>query len=120
LRIHGGFGELLEDHLEQSHQKMDKIHQRLARLGFGKKRAMAISRLAEMANNPDLKDIQEKVTAERKRNFKQTTKGSNHLALKKAKCVYRTRNLEVEIEKVKDETIVTEHEAAKRDMAAGS
>jgi hypothetical protein len=43
LTMHGGIGELLEDHLEQSHQKMEKIHQRLARLGFGMKRAMAIS-----------------------------------------------------------------------------
>jgi hypothetical protein len=74
LTIHGGIGELVEDHLEQSHQKMDKIHQRLARLGFGMKHAIAISRLVEMANNPEVKGIQEKVRAQRKRNFKLTLK----------------------------------------------
>jgi hypothetical protein len=41
LRLHRGVGELsLEDHLEQSHQKMDRNHQRLARLGFGMNRAI--------------------------------------------------------------------------------
>jgi hypothetical protein len=39
---------MTEDHLEQSHQNMDKIHRRPA-LGFGAKRAMAISRLEKMA-----------------------------------------------------------------------
>jgi hypothetical protein len=41
--------EMTEDHLEQSHQNMDKIHRRLGSLGFGAKRAMAISRLEKMA-----------------------------------------------------------------------
>jgi hypothetical protein len=120
LTMHGGIGELLEDHLEQSHQKMDRIHQRLARLGFGKKRAMAISRLAEMANSPHLKVIKDKVRAERKRKFKRTSKGANQMARKKAKTEFRARNLEGEIEKVKDETIVTGHEAAKSDSLGGS
>jgi hypothetical protein len=35
--LHGGFGELAEDHLEQSHQHLDNIHRRLRRLGFGAK-----------------------------------------------------------------------------------
>jgi hypothetical protein len=38
LAMHGGFEELVEDHIEQSQQKMDRVHQRLARLGFGIKR----------------------------------------------------------------------------------
>jgi hypothetical protein len=29
LKLHGGFGEMTEDHLEQNHQNMDKIHRRL-------------------------------------------------------------------------------------------
>jgi hypothetical protein len=99
---------------------MDKIHQRLARLGFGIKRPVAISRLAEMANNPELKDIKEKVRAERKRKFKRTSKGAKQMARKKVKSECRATNLEVEIKKVKDETIVTGHEAAKRDSLAGS
>jgi hypothetical protein len=33
LKLHGGFGEMTEDHLEQSHQNMDKIHRHS--LGFG-------------------------------------------------------------------------------------
>jgi hypothetical protein len=75
LRMHGGIGELLKDHLEQSHQKMDRILQRLARLGFGEKRAMAISRLAEMDSHPIIKDIREKVMTARKRKFTRTSKG---------------------------------------------
>jgi hypothetical protein len=120
LTMHGGIGELLEDHLEQSHQKMDRIHQRLARLGFGEKRAMAISRLVEMENKPELKDIKEKVRAERKRKFKLTSKGAKQRARKKVKYEGRCSNLEEEMEKVKDEIIVTGHEAAKRDSLAGS
>jgi hypothetical protein len=120
LTMHGGVGELLEDHLEQSHQKMDRIHQRLARLGFGMKRAMAISRLTEMENNSHLKDVKEKVRADRKRKFKQTSKGAKQMARKKVKSEGRVRNLEGEIEKVKDKTIVTGHEAAKRESRAGS
>ena len=120
LTMHGGIGELLEDHLEQSHQKMDKIHQRLARLGFGKKRAMAISRLAEMANNPALKDIQEKVRTKRKQNFKSTSKGVRERAQKKVKSDRRARNLDDEMMKVKDETVITGHEVAKRNSLAES
>jgi hypothetical protein len=120
LTMHGGVGELLEDHLEQSHQKMDKIHQRLARLGFGIKRAMAISRLVEMENNPELKDIQKKVRAERKRKFKRTKKGAKQVARKQVKYECRAKNLEEEMEKAKDGTEVTGHEAAKRDSLAGS
>jgi hypothetical protein len=119
LRLHGGIGELLEDHLEQSHQKMDEIHQRLARLGFGMKRAMAISRLAEMANHPHLKDVQEKVKFERQRNFTRTSKGAKQTERKKVKDECRAINLECELERVKDETIVTGHEAAKRKRVAG-
>jgi hypothetical protein len=37
---------------------------------------MAVSRLAEMASNSELKDIKEKVRAERKRKFKRTSKGA--------------------------------------------
>ena len=70
LRLHGGIGELLEDNLEQSHQKMDRIHERVSRLGFSVKRAMAISRLAEMVNNPDLKQTIAKVRVKRKSQFK--------------------------------------------------
>jgi hypothetical protein len=84
LEMHGGIGELLEDYLEQSHQKMDKIHQQLARLGFGKKRAMAISRLAEIANNPNVRSVQEKVRVDRKRNFKHTSEGAKKRARQKA------------------------------------
>jgi len=73
-----------------------------------------------MANNPELKDIQRKVRAERKRKFKRTSKGAKQMARKKVKSECRSRNLEDELEKVKNETIVTGHEAAKRDSLAGS
>jgi hypothetical protein len=119
LRLHGGIGELLEDHLEQSHQKMDRIHQRLARLGFGEKRAMAISRLAEMDSHPILKEIREMVMTARKRKFTRTTKGEKQVARKVMRDEFRATNLECELETVKDEAIVTGHEAAKRDNVAG-
>ena len=49
-----------------------------------------------------------------------TSKGTKKLARKKEKNECRSRNLEEEIEKVKDETKVTGHEAAKRHSLAGS
>jgi hypothetical protein len=42
------------------------------------------------------------------------------MARKKVKSECLARNLEDEIENVKDETIVTGHEAAKRESLAGS
>jgi hypothetical protein len=121
LEMYGGIiRELLEDHPEQSHQKMDKIHERLARLGFGMKRVMAISRLAEIVNDPHLKDVQETVEAERQRKFKRTSKqGAKQMGRKKVKDECRGINLECELERVKDETFVTGHEAAKRKIVAG-
>jgi membrane-bound inhibitor of C-type lysozyme len=73
-----------------------------------------------MANNPELKDIKEKVRAERKRKFKRTSKGAKQMSRKKVKFECRARTLEGEIENVKDETIVTGHETAKRDSLSGS
>jgi hypothetical protein len=118
LETHGGIGELLEDHLEQSHQKMDKIHQRLARLGFGKKRAMAISRLAEIAN-PNVRSVQEKVRVNRKRNFKHTSEGAKKRARQKVKDECRAVNFDAELDKVKTGTSVTAHEAIKKNSVAG-
>jgi hypothetical protein len=46
--------DLTEDHLEQIHQTMDKIHQPLGRLGFGANLSMASSRLAKMSKDPQL------------------------------------------------------------------
>jgi hypothetical protein len=92
---------------------MDKIHQRLARLGFGMKRAMAILRLVEMATDPHL------VKAKRQRKCKRTSKGAKQMARKKVKEECRAINLECDLGRVKDETIVTGHEAAKRRSVAG-
>jgi hypothetical protein len=77
LRLHGGFTDLTEDHIEQSHQNMDRIHQRLGRLGFGAKRAMAISRLAQMSQDPTLRQqvaqVRENMKRKRKRRAIQRT-----------------------------------------------
>ena len=40
-----GFGEKLEDLVEQCHQKMNRLHMRLAGLGSTKRRADALSRM---------------------------------------------------------------------------
>ncbi len=78
------------------------------------KRAMEISRLAEMDSHPIIKDVREKVMTARKRNFTQTSKGEKELARKMMKDEFRAKNLECELKTVKDETVVTGHEAAKR------
>lgn len=103
LKLHGGFGELTEDHLEQSHQSMDKIHQRLGRLGFGAKRAIAISRLAKMATDPALKKIIATVKSERKRKFTTITKSAEKASeAKKVKEERRAKNLADEVAMVND------------------
>jgi hypothetical protein len=107
--MHEGIEELLEDHLEQSHQQMDRMHQRLVRLGFGMKRAMTISRLIAMEINSHLKEVRENVRAERKRSSSRLQKVW-YMARKKVKDECRARNLEAEIEMVKDKAIVTDIE----------
>jgi hypothetical protein len=49
-----------------------------------------------------------------------TSKGAKQIARKKVEYECRAINLVEEIEKFKDETKVTGHEAAKRDSIAGS
>jgi hypothetical protein len=118
LRLHGAFGELTEDHLEQSHQNMDKIHGRLGRLGFGAKRAMAISLLKNLATDPEVIKRIASVKDERKRKFKNTSKGvARKIARKKVKYERRAENLDEEVAKEKDRTIFSGHEAAKRDSS---
>jgi hypothetical protein len=67
----------------------------------------------DKANNPHLKEVKEKVRAERKRKFKRTSEGADQMARKKVTSDCRASNLEGEIEMAKDNTIVTGHEAAK-------
>jgi hypothetical protein len=47
----GGFGDMLEDHVEKSHQDMDKFHQRVATLRSFEKRAKSYSHHEKTANN---------------------------------------------------------------------
>ena len=117
LKIHGGFGELTEDHLEQSHQTMDKIHQRLGRLGFGAKRAVAISRLAKMATDPNLNETIESVKINRKRKSNKIGKGAAKTAeQKEVKKERRTKNLAEEMRTEKDSTIVSGPELARKEI----
>jgi hypothetical protein len=117
LRLHGGFTDLTEDHIEQSHQNMDRIHQRLARLGFGAKRAMAISRLAQMSQDPTLRQQVAQVRENRKRKRNEPSKGeTNALAKRKAKTERRARNLQVEEATTKDLNLkLSGHEEAKKE-----
>jgi hypothetical protein len=115
LKLHGGFGEMTEDHLEQSHPNMDKIHRRLGRLGFGAKRAMAISRLEKMAKDPVLRERIASVKAERTRKFTSTSIGvARKIERKKMKIERRAENLDEEVAKEKDRAVVSGHEAAKK------
>ena len=54
MREYNGFGEMLEDDLEKSHQDMDRIHRRIAGLSSCKKRAHAISRKMKVKINGDV------------------------------------------------------------------
>jgi hypothetical protein len=74
LKLHRRFGELTEEHLEQSHPNMDKIHRRLGRLGFAAKRAMVISRLENMATDPELIKKMASVKDETKKKLKKPSK----------------------------------------------
>jgi hypothetical protein len=108
-KLDGGFGELTEDHMDQSHQNMDKIHRGLGRLGFVTKRAMAISRLEKIATDPELIKKMASVKDERnKRKFKKPSEGVlvKKIALKKVKSERRVENLDEEMAKEKDRYIV--------------
>ena len=65
-----GFGELLEDLVEQSHQTMHRLRQQLAGLGSCSKRALALSRCEKMAAHPKVKKAMEIVLEETKRKYK--------------------------------------------------
>jgi hypothetical protein len=117
LCLHGGFADLVEDHIEQSHQNMDRIHQRLGRLGFGAKRAMAISRLEQMSKNMTLKEQVYQVKENSKRKRKVPSKGETNAAAKtKVKTESRERNLNVEEATHKDPYLkLSGHEEAKKE-----
>jgi hypothetical protein len=52
MRRIGGFGGMLEDHVEKSHQDMDKFHQRVATLKNYEMRAKSYSHHEKTANDP--------------------------------------------------------------------
>jgi hypothetical protein len=54
MRRVGGFGEILEDHVEKSHHDMDKFHQRAARLRSPEMRAFSFSHHEKTGNTPDV------------------------------------------------------------------
>ena len=119
LEVHGGFGELTEDHLEQSHQMMDKVHQRLGRLGFGPKPALAISRIVKSKTNPKLRAAIEQVIEDRKRRFQKPSVGEKKRKVRITnKKERRSSNLVMEKTIVKDEKVIGGHEGAKRTKLA--
>jgi hypothetical protein len=52
MRRIGGFGEMLEDHVEKSHQDMDTFHQRVARLRSYDMVANSYSHHEKTVNDP--------------------------------------------------------------------
>ena len=70
MRRIGGFGEMLEDHVEKSHQEMDKFHQRVATLRNYEMRAKSYSHHEKTANDPRVvaagKIVIEKTSRKRK------------------------------------------------------
>jgi len=67
MRMYNGFGELLEDFIEQSHQTMNRLHTRLAGLGNCSRRALSMSRYNKRASNPNVIKAMEEVRAARTR-----------------------------------------------------
>ncbi len=63
MRNIGGCGEMLEDHVEKSHQDMDKFHQRVATLRSYAMRAKSNSHHEKTANDPAVLDAGKRAIA---------------------------------------------------------
>jgi hypothetical protein len=77
-RKHGGFGELLEDLIEQMHQEMGRLHRRFAGMGSCRKRAETMSKAIEMEQNPGVQEVLQRVDFQRKRNLKEPQKAQDN------------------------------------------
>ena len=67
MREYNGFGEMLEEYPEKSHQYMDRIHRQIAGLGSCKKRVHTISRKMRVKNNGDVQKEVDGVISRSKR-----------------------------------------------------
>ena len=67
MREYNGFGEMLGDDLEKSHQDMDRIHRQIVGLSLCKKRAHTISRKMKVKRNGDVQKEVDGVMSRSKR-----------------------------------------------------
>jgi hypothetical protein len=95
MRKHNGFGDMLEDDLEKSHQDMDRIHRILAGLGSCMKRAHAISRKLKTKSKPAVVAMTEEVNQRSKRNLLQPH-AANKMAEKARKVRHAKRKGDLE------------------------
>jgi hypothetical protein len=97
MRKHNGFGDMLEDDLEKSHQDMDRIHRRLAGLGSCAKRSEAISRKMKTQSTPAVVAITDDVNQGSKRKMSGPSKGvARKEKAQKIRHVKRDADLEKE------------------------
>jgi hypothetical protein len=95
---HKGFGELLEDLIEQMHQVMGRLHRRFAGMGSCRERAKAMSKAIEITQNPGVQESIKRVEADRKRNYKEPQKmQANQEAAKQDRKKRREEEVEQEI-----------------------
>eukprot|EP00957_Ditylum_brightwellii_P205756 15345241-Ditylum_brightwellii.AAC.1 len=106
-----GFGNMLEDDLEKSHQDMDQFHQRNARLGNSFLHAISYSHSKKTVNDncvqAAIKDIKERTTKKRKT---PTTESSAQLKIISEKSTWVTKwlqNLASEQTKPAEEAFVS-------------
>ena len=104
MRKYNGFGEMLEDDLEKSHQDMDRIHRRTASLGSAKLRAQTISRKEHVKNVHDVQVELRGVLSRSKRNMSVPSKAYGR---KKSARVARMEKRVIDLETEKKKPVVS-------------
>jgi hypothetical protein len=105
--------EMTEDHLEQSHQNMDKIHRRRQPRLVRNEQWQSLD--WKRWQRSVLRERIASVKAERTRKFTSTSIGvARKIERKKMKIERRAENLDEEVAKEKDRAVVSGHEAARR------
>jgi hypothetical protein len=110
LKLHGGFGEMTEDHLEQSHQNMDKIHRQPQLVRNEQWQSLDWKRWQRSVLRERIASVKAERTREVHEHFDRCSK--EKIERKKMKIERRAENLD-EGAKEKDRA-VSGHEATKK------
>ena len=116
MQKYNGFGEMLEDDLEKSHQDMDRLHRRIAGLGSCDKQAQSISRKQKVRGNADVQAFVVGVQLRAKRKRKEPSRSEERKKVAKAARVVK-RKEDLATEKTKDAGVaVNDRERTKKDF----